>query len=87
MSVCLPLAFFCSNLMNGRAMFERFRSSSLSLSICFARLCTCEARVPAWKRAMKSWSWAIFFFFSAFSVSTRERSCAFWWTMSSYAPV
>ena len=30
-SVCLPLGRFCSNLMNGRAMFDRFRSSSLQL--------------------------------------------------------
>jgi hypothetical protein len=38
------------------------------------RLCTCEARVPAEKRATKSWSWAIFFCFSAFSDSIRERT-------------
>ncbi len=45
-------------------MLERFRSSVRSFSICLMRLCTCEARVPAWKRATKSCSWAIFFFFS-----------------------
>ena len=64
-------------------MLERFRSSSFSLSMARMRLCTCEARVPAWKRATKSWSWAIFFCFSAFSDSTRDRSWPFCRTMSS----
>ena len=44
------------NWMNGRSMFDFLRSASCSFSICFLRLCTCEARVPAPKRATKSWS-------------------------------
>ncbi len=78
-----PEGAFCSNLMKGAAMFERFRSSSLSFCMARMRLCTCEARVPAWKRATNSWSWAICFFFSAFSDSTRDRTWAFCRTMSS----
>ena len=35
-----------------------------------------EARVPAEKRATKSWSWAIFFCFSAFSDSIRDAHLA-----------
>ena len=54
-SVCLPEGAFCSNLMNGAAMFDRFMSSSLSFCIERMRLWTCDARVPAWKRAT---SWA-----------------------------
>ena len=81
--VCLPLGAFCSNLMKGAAMFERFMSSSLSFCIARMRLWTWLARVPAWKRATKSWSWAIFFFFSSFSDSTRLRTWPFCRTMSS----
>ena len=57
-------------------MLERFSSSSFSFWICLLRLCTCEARVPAEKRATNSWSCSIFFFFSSFSDSTRDRTCA-----------
>ncbi len=72
--VCLPLGRFCSNLMNGRSMLLRLRSESWSFSIAFFRLWTWLARVPAEKRATKSWSCEIFFCFSAFSDSTRERT-------------
>ena len=82
-SVCLPLGAFTSNLMKGAWMLERFRSSSLSFWIWALRLCTCEARVPAEKRATNSWSCSIFFFFSAFSDSMRFRTCPFCRTMSS----
>ena len=81
--VCFPDGAFCSNLMKGAAMLERFSSSSFSFWICRMRLCTCEARVPAEKRATNSWSWATFFVFSAFSDSTRERTEPFCRTMSS----
>ena len=83
MSVCFPEGAFCSNLMNGAWMFERFMSSSLSFCIDRMRLWTCEARVPAWKRATKSLELEIFFFFSAFSDSTRERTWPLCRTMSS----
>ncbi len=69
--------------MNGRSMLERLRSESWSFSICFLRLCTCEARVPAPKRATKSCSCAIFFCRSAFSDSTRLRTWLLASTMSS----
>ena len=82
-SVCFPDGAFCSNLMNGAAMFDRFMSSSLSFCIARMRLCTCEARVPAWKRATKSRSCSTFFFFSSFSDSTRERTWPLFRTMSS----
>ena len=85
-SVCFPLGRFCSNLMKGRSMLLRLRSASWSFSIAFFRLCTWLARVPAEKRATKSWSWAIFFCFSAFSDSMRERTPALAITMSSYPP-
>jgi hypothetical protein len=69
--------------MNGRSMFDRFRSESRSRSICFLRLCTCDARVPAEKRATKSCSWSIFFLRSAFSCSTLLRTWPLARTMSS----
>ena len=81
--VCFPDGAFCSNLMNGAAMFERFSSSSFSFCIARMRLCTWEARVPAWKRATNSRSCSIFFFFSSFSDSTRFRTCPLCRTMSS----
>ena len=84
--VCLPLGRFCSNLMNGRAMFDFLMSLSESFSSCLMRLCTWEARVPAEKRATNSCSCSRFFILSAFSDSMRERTCALARTMSSYAP-
>ena len=81
--VCFPLGRFCSSLMNGRAMFDFFRSASESFSSCLIRLCTWEARVPAEKRATNSWSCARFFILSAFSDSIRLRTCPLARTMSS----
>jgi hypothetical protein len=47
------------------------------------RDCTWLDRVPAEKRAMKSFSCAIFFSRCAFSASTLERICVLARTMSS----
>ena len=60
------------NLMYGRWMFERASSVVCSRSTSLRRDCTWLARVPAEKRAMKSFSCAIFFSRCAFSDSTRR---------------
>ena len=64
-------------------MFDFFRSVTDSFSSCLIRLCTCEARVPAEKRATNSCSWARFFILSAFSDSMRPRTWPLARTMSS----
>ena len=54
-------------------MLERARSLVCSRSTSLRLLVTCEERVPAEKRAMKSLSWAIFFSRWAFCDSRVER--------------
>ena len=69
--------------MKGRSIFDFFRSDIWSFSICFFRLWTCEARVPAPNFATNSWSWTIFFLRSTVSCSTRERTWLLARTISS----
>ena len=69
--------------MYGRWMFERARSVVCRRSTSLRRDCTWLERVPAENRAMKSFSWAIFFSRCALSDSTRDRICVFAITMSS----
>ncbi len=64
-------------------MLERARSVVCNRSTSFLRLVTWEERVPAEKRAMNSFSWAIFFSRWAFSDSSRERIWVLASTMSS----
>ena len=82
-SVCFPEGRLTKNWMNGRSMFDFFKSETCSFSISFLRLCTCDARVPAPKRATKSWSCAIFLRRSSFSASTRPRTWLLAITISS----
>ncbi len=71
------------NLIYGRWMFDRASSVVCSRSTSLRRACTWLARVPAEKRAMKSFNWAIFFSRCALSDSTLLRICIFASTMSS----
>ena len=64
-------------------MLERARSLVWRRSTSLRRLVTCEERVPAAKRAMKSLSWAIFFSRWAFCDSRVERIWVLAITMSS----
>ena len=64
-------------------MFERASSVVCRRSTSLRRDVTWLARVPAPNRAMKSFSWAIFFSRCAFSDSMVERICVFAITMSS----
>ena len=72
-----------SKRMYGRAMLDRASSEVWMRSTSFLRDITCEERVPAEKRAMNSFSCAIFFSRTAFSDSMRERICVLASTMSS----
>jgi hypothetical protein len=69
----LPLGRTWSKRMKGRWMLERARSLVCRRSTSLRRLVTCEERVPAAKRAMKSLSWSIFFSRWAFWDSRVER--------------
>ena len=64
-------------------MFDRASSVVCSRSTSFLRDVTWLERVPAEKRAMNSFSCAIFFSRCAFSASMRERTCVLASTMSS----
>ena len=82
-SAMRPDGRFIVNLMYGRWMFDRASSVVCSRSTSLRRDCTWLERVPAEKRAMKSFSCAIFFSRCAFSDSMRERICVLASTMSS----
>ena len=82
-SATRPDGRFIANLMYGRWMFDRASSVVCSRSTSFRRDVTWLARVPAWNRAMKSLSCAIFFSRCSLSDSTRERICVLATTMSS----
>ena len=71
------------NLMYGRWMFERASSVVCSRSTSFLREVTWLERVPAEKRAMNSFSWAIFLSRCALSDSIFDRICVLATTMSS----
>ena len=71
------------NLMYGRWMFERASSVVCRRSTSLRRDCTWLDRVPAEKRAMKSFSCSIFFSRCSFCASRRTRICVLATTMSS----
>ena len=79
----LPDGRFVVNLMYGRWMFDRASSVVCSRSTSLRRDCTWLDRVPALKRAMKSFSWAIFFSRCSLLASIRDRICVLAITMSS----
>jgi hypothetical protein len=54
-------------------MLERAKSLVCNRSTSLRRLVTCEERVPAAKRAIKSLSWSIFYSRWAFCASSVER--------------
>ena len=78
-----PDGRFVVNLMYGRWMFERASSVVCSRSTSLRRDVVWLARVPAPKRAMKSFSCAIFFSRCSLSDSIVARICVFAITMSS----
>ena len=82
-----PEGRFIVKRMYGRWMFERASSVVCRRSTSLRRDCTWLDRVPAEKRAMKSFNCAIFFSRCAFWLSTWPRSCVLATTISSYPPV
>ena len=64
-------------------MFDLASSVTCSRSTSLRRDCTWLERVPAAKRAMNSFNWAIFFSRWAFCDSICERTCVLATTMSS----
>src|SRR5271166_1932142 len=65
-------------------MLDFASSVTCNRSTSLRRDCTWLERVPAAKRAMNSFNWAIFFSRCAFCPSICERTCVFAITMSSY---
>ena len=82
-SATLPEGRFIVNLMNGRWMLDRASSVVWSRSTSLRRDCTWLDRVPAEKRAMKSFSCAIFLSRCTFCASSVDRICVLAMTMSS----
>ncbi len=72
-----------SKRMYGRWIFDLASSEICNRSTSFLRDITWLDRVPAEKRAINSFSWAIFFSRCVFSASMRERTCVLASTMSS----
>ena len=82
-SATLPDGRFIVNLMYGRWMLDRASSVVCSRSTSLRRDCTWLDRVPAEKRAMKSFSCAIFFSRCSFWASMVVRDLRLRHTMSS----